>query len=114
MKQLLLLSVLLCLSIIGLAQIPPSFNYQTIVRNNSGEAVTNQSVAFKISILENSDTGTPIYVETHQTETNAFGLANLKIGYGNVQSGTFSSNDWGSARHFVKVELDATGGERFC
>jgi hypothetical protein len=96
-----------------MAQVPNSFNYQAVVRNNSGEIIADQNVAFKISILKNTESGSPIYVETHKTMTNKFGLANLKIGTGSVVSGTFSPNGWGSAKHFVKVELDPKGGNSF-
>lgn len=113
MKCLILLSVSLCILTIGMAQVPNSFNYQAVVRNVSGEIIADQNVAFKISILKNSESGAPIYVETHKTMTNKFGLANLKIGTGSVVSGTFTPNGWGSAKHFVKVELDPKGGNSF-
>jgi hypothetical protein len=113
MKRLILLSVYLCFLSIGMAQVPNSFNYQAVVRNNSGEIIADQNVAFKISILKNTESGSPIYVETHKTMTNKFGLANLKIGTGSAVSGTFSPNGWGSAKHFVKVELDPKGGSSF-
>jgi hypothetical protein len=113
MKRLILLSACLCFLSIGMAQVPNSFNYQAVVRNNSGEIIADQNVAFKISILKNTESGSPIYVETHKTMTNKFGLANLKIGTGSAVSGTFSPNGWGSAKHFVKVELDPKGGSSF-
>ena len=113
MKHVLLLSVSMCFLAIGLAQVPNSFNYQTVVRNNSGEIVADENVTFKFSILKDSESGTPVYVEIQKTQTNKFGLVNLKIGKGNVVSGTFSPSGWGNAKHFVKVELDPKGGSSF-
>ena len=113
MKQLFSLLILVFITSLGFAQVPNSFNYQAVVRSASGEIIAEQNVAFKISILQNSETGTPVYVETHQTPTNKFGLVNLKIGKGNVESGSFSPAGWGSAKHFVKVELDPSGGSSF-
>ncbi len=113
MKPLFFLVSLMFLTSIGFAQVPNSFNYQAVVRSASGEIIAEQNVRFRISILQNTETGTPVYVETHQTTTNKFGLANLKIGKGTVVSGTFLPTGWGSAKHFVKVEIDPNGGSSF-
>lgn len=113
MKSLFLLVALMFTTSNGFAQVPNSFNYQAVVRSASGEIIAEQNVNFKISILQNSETGTPVYVETHRLLTNKFGLATFKIGKGNVVSGTFSPTGWGSAKHFVKVELDPGGGSSF-
>jgi len=40
-------------------------------------------------------------------------LVVLVIGNGTVQQGVFSTIQWGSAPHFLKVELDVTGGTNF-
>ncbi len=100
-------------SILGFSQVPDAFNYQAVVRNSSGEVVSNQNVSFKISILEDSESGTAVYSETHTTTTNNFGLANFKIGKGTVESGTFTPDGWGSAPHFIKIELDTEGGSAY-
>lgn len=50
------------------AQPPQMFNYQALVRDARGNAVTNQQVSFQFSILEGSDVGTAIYTETHADE----------------------------------------------
>ncbi len=112
MKQLFIL-VLLLISFNVLAQAPAAFKYQTVVRDGSGNIVSNQSVSFRISILEGSETGTPVYVETHSVSTNSFGLANFKIGNGAAESGTFGPTGWGDSPHFVKVEFDPDGGNSF-
>jgi hypothetical protein len=98
---------------IGFSQVPGAFNYQAVIRTSSGDIVPNQNVSFKISILQNSESGTVVYTETHSAVTSAFGLANLKIGEGTVVSGTFSPAGWGSALHFIKIEIDPEGGTAF-
>lgn len=95
------------------AQTPDAFSYQAVVRNSSGEIVSNQSVSFRISILQNSESGSVAYSETHQTTTNKFGLANLKIGKGTPVAGVFGPGGWGLAKHFIKVEIDVNGGNNF-
>lgn len=108
-----LLIAILATVCIAVAQVPSAFNYQTVVRNSSGEVLANQSVSFKISILLNSATGTAKYVEKHSATTNDFGLVNLKIGNGTVVSGSFTPSNWGSNSHFVKVEIDVNGGSSY-
>ena len=95
------------------SQVPNAFNYQAVVRSTSGEIISNQSVSFKISILEDSESGTVLYSETHTLSTNAFGLANFEIGHGENTTGTFTPVGWGTAPHFVKVEIDPAGGSTF-
>jgi hypothetical protein len=113
MKRDFILFVLILCCITLSAQIPSGFSYQTIVRNNTGNLITNQTVKFRLSILSNSETGTVVYSETQSVTTNAFGIANLKAGMGTPVSGTFNSIEWGSATHFMKVELDPDNGSTF-
>ncbi len=89
-----------------------AINYQGIVRNNTGVLIANSQVNFRVSILSGSITGSSVYTETHSDTTNSFGLVNLQIGKGAVQSGLFSAIDW-SAQMFMRVEIDATGGTNF-
>jgi len=95
------------------AQSPEAFKYQAIARDASGNVIANQNVSFRISILKTSETGTPVYVETHNLTTNNFGLANLNIGEGSPVSGNFSTIDWATDKYFIKVEMDATGGTSY-
>jgi hypothetical protein len=95
------------------AQTPGAFSYQAVVRNSSGDVVANQNVSFRISILQDTESGPLVYVEEHATMTNDFGLANLEIGNGTAISGTFSPTGWGDTPHFIKVEFDPDGGSAF-
>ncbi|MCX6269833.1 MAG: hypothetical protein NTU44_01190 [Bacteroidetes bacterium] len=95
------------------AQIPHSFNYQSVVRDGSGMIVANQNVKFRISLLQGSITGSSVYTEIHTATSNAFGLVNLGIGDGMVESGDFSLINWADGPYFIKVEMDATGGNEF-
>ena len=112
-KKFLLSAAFAVLALIGLAQVPEAFNYQAVVRNSSGEILASQNVSFRISILQGSESGAVLYSETHTVSTNAFGLANLKIGEGTVVSGTFSPSGWGASSHFLKVEIDPSGGSTY-
>jgi hypothetical protein len=113
MKNILFITLLLICCISINAQVPEAFNYQAVVRNSSGDIISNQQVKFRISILTGSETGTTVYSETHSVVTNDFGLANLKIGTGSEKTGIFSPGGWGIESHFIKIELDENGGNAF-
>lgn len=95
------------------AQAPARFNYQGIVRDASGNAMTNQAVRLRISIVENTPTGTVAYSETQTATTNGFGLYNLAIGNGTPITGTLGNVNWASGPKFIHVEIDAAGGTNY-
>jgi hypothetical protein len=96
-----------------IAQTPQAFKYQAVARTSSGNLIQNQLVAFRISILQGSPSGTLLYQERHTTNTNNYGLANLDIGTGTVLSGSFSTIDWSAGSMFIKVEFDPLGGTAY-
>jgi hypothetical protein len=96
-----------------IAQAPETINYQSVVRNITGDIVTNQAVAFKLSILQESASGTSVYEETHTVTTNQYGLVDLKIGAGTVLLGSFSAINWGANAHFLETSLDINGGNNY-
>lgn len=95
------------------AQVPQAFSYQTIAFNASGAPIVNGNVAIKVSILDNTATGSVLYAETHTKTTNNKGLVNLNIGQGTPSIGAFSGINWGTNAKFIKVELDPQGGSNY-
>ncbi len=93
-----------------LAQAPESFSYQAIVRDNSGQPLSNTSVTFQFNIYQGSASGTLVYSENHSVTTNDFGLVNLQIGQGNAKSGNFATIDWGNDAYFLNVRIDQGSG----
>jgi len=93
----------------GYAQIPEEFNYQAVLRNNSGELLVSQAVEIQISIINNNAGGAVLYTETHNKTTNAYGLVNLVIGTG-TGTDDFSDIDWAADKRFVGVQVDAGSG----
>lgn len=113
MKKLLLLSALFILSQ-SFAQVPPQgISYQAIALNGSGTPVVSSPIGLRLSILDNSATGTVIYTETHTATTNAQGLFNVVIGQGMATLGSFSSIKWETNIKFLKVEMDTAGGTSY-
>ncbi len=95
------------------AQAPHGFKYQTVVRDSSGSLITTQAVSFRIGIVQDSIYGVTVFSETHLKTTNQFGIVSMDIGMGNVESGVFENINWSISPHFLKVEMDASGGSNY-
>ena len=113
MKKLITLLCLTTLSVTLLSQSPRMFNYQAVVRDASGQTIVNQTVNVQMSILQYTADGTALYVERFLPVTNDYGLINLAIGTGTVQSGSFAGIDWSDGPYFIKTEVDPDGGTSF-
>jgi hypothetical protein len=92
------------------SQAPLGFNYQAVVRDAQGDVISEQVVSLKISLLKGSESGSPVYIETHQKTTNTFGLITLEIGNGTMIFGNILAIDWSVNSYFMKIEMDAAGG----
>ncbi|MBL7942984.1 MAG: hypothetical protein JNM00_09470, partial [Flavobacteriales bacterium] len=110
MKHFYSLLVTLSLSIIGSAQAPQGFNYQAVIRDGGGEIIANDLVSVRFTLHQADANGTTVYQETHTPTTNEFGLVNLVIGQGLVNSGIFTDINWSSELHFLQVEVNPGGG----
>jgi hypothetical protein len=118
--------LLTCLtSSILFSQAPPQgITYQAVVYSDissqnpgydlSGQVLKNTEIGVRFSIISGTATGTIVYQEEHNTETDQYGLFTLIIGQGNqVVTQSFNVIDWGSGYHFLKVEIDKSGGSNF-
>ena len=96
------------------AQTPPNaFNYSAVARNVAGQPIATATIGIQVTILKTSPTGASQYSENHFVNTDAFGLFNLVIGAGAVQSGSMATIDWSNDNYYLKVGMDATGGTNF-
>lgn len=59
-------------------------------RNAQSNPITNQIIGIQIIILQNNSFGQVKYAENHFINTDQFGLFNLIIGSGAIQSGNMS------------------------
>ncbi len=99
-----------------LSQAPQSICYQAVATDQAGRELINQNVKVRVSILKSSASGTEEWVETHTLSTDGFGLFDFQIGNGTRTSGAqtqFGNIRWGQDKHFLKVEMDVTGGNNF-
>lgn len=95
------------------AQAPNKISYQAVIRNSSNTLVKNITVGMKISILQTTSSGVPVYVETQVPTANANGLVTIEIGGGTVVSGNFATINWANGPFFVKTETDPAGGTSY-
>ena len=77
------------------------------------QPLTNQSVDFRLSVLQGAMDGTAVYVEEQPATTNNFGLANLLVGSGMPSLGSLSAVDWANGPYFLQIELDIQNGEGY-
>lgn len=113
MKQVTIILFAFFMSLSLLAQVPQSFKYQTVARNNAGDILASQNISFRMTILQGELPGTMIYTETHAAATNATGLATLEIGHGTPVAGSFATINWSTTPIFLKTEIDPDGGAAF-
>ena len=104
-----LLSASLC------AQAPQSFSYQAVIRGGDNVLVSNKPVGMKISLLQGSEKGTAVYVETHKPTSNDNGLVSIAIGGGTKEASStaFASIDWSKGPYFFQTETDPAGGTSY-
>lgn len=113
MKKLITLLAALFIAAGLWAQSSANMSYQATVRNSDGELLSNQQVGMKISILQGSPSGSAVYSEKHNKNTNANGLISCEIGDGSNTSGNLSGVDWGNGPYFLKIETDPEGGSNY-
>lgn len=112
MKKLSFLAASLA-SILALSQSQDAMSYQAIIRNSSNELIKNQNIGMRFSILKGSPTGTIVYSETQNQQTNINGLITAKIGTGTSVSGIYSTIDWSNDTYFIRTETDPNGSTNY-
>lgn len=105
---------LLCFVFLGgiFAQVPNTFQYQAVVRNDDGTLLANMPVEVKIKIFKGAPDGTAVYEETHTASTNAGGVVNVRVGSGvnRSRSFLFADIDWSGDTYFIETQLDRGTG----
>lgn len=113
MKSIFTILITFLITATSFAQVPQKMSYQAVIRDTNDVLLADQNIGTQLSILQGSDTGTPVYVETQTTTTNTNGLVNIEIGTGNPVTGDFSTIDWAEGPYYMKTEIDPTGGSSY-
>ncbi len=103
----------LFLGILGAtAQVPGSFQYQAVMRNDDGSIAANEPLEVKVRIHQGTADGTVVYEEEHTTSSNASGIITLKVGDGTNTSrtNTFYDIDWSAGNYFFETQVDRGTG----
>lgn len=102
------LSTFLC--IIGMsAQVPGSFQYQAVLRNDDGSIASNKPLEVRVRIHQGAADGTVVYEEDHTTSSNASGIITLKVGEGVNTSRETLFVDVVGATAFISSKRWSTG-----
>jgi len=113
MKKIYSILVGLVLTASIFAQAPQKMSYQAVIRNSNDSLLISTPVGMRISLVQNSPTGTVVFSETQTATTNTNGLVSLQIGMGTAVSGTFAGIDWAAGPYYVKTETDLSGGTNY-
>lgn len=115
MKSIFSLIILSAYALVVNAQSPRTISYQAILRDNVGALIQSApNVSIKVSLLQgNIIENNIVYVENHNTTTNANGLFTIEIGGGMVVNGDYPTIAWGSGPYFLKTEIDPNGGTNY-
>jgi len=97
---------------VAFSQTPDQFSFQTVVVS-SGNIVSSTNVSVRISILQGSLFGVPVFVEVQDVLTDINGLASIQVGSGINISGSIDSIDWTNGPYFLKTEIDPLGGSNY-
>lgn len=117
-KTVLSLFIILFVILGAVAQTTPQgFNYQTVVRDASGNSINNQLIQIRFSLYSGSSAGILQWQEDCLSTTDSYGLFKTIIGTG-ISTGSglatsFNQIDWSIGVYYLKVSIDVTGGSTF-
>lgn len=96
------------------AQPPQKVSYQAVVRDQDNNLIVNQQIGVKLSILETSPNGFPVFAETHTITTNSNGLMSLEIGMGTpAPQNDLLAIPWENGDYYLQSEIDLSGGQNY-
>ncbi len=104
--------ILLLIPIISFSQTPQGFNYQSVVRDASGDILPNTTIGVQFALHQTTVTGTVVYTETHILTTNTYGVMSTVVGQGTT-SDNFTTIDWSSDIYFIETSVDVSGGTAY-
>ena len=105
MKKIFTLMILLTCTLMAKAQVAQGVCYQMIVKDKTGNIVSNTDVGIKFSILYGSPSGEIVFSDDTGEATNDQGLVTLF-----VKEKDLLSIDWGKGSYFLRMDIDLEGG----
>ncbi|WP_420578313.1 hypothetical protein [Ekhidna sp.] len=96
------ITLLVCLLPVWLTAQSSQFRYQTVLRDNAGEPLANESVSLGTAILQSSANGSVVFQESHSVTSDGQGLVSVFIG----SSSSLDAIDWENGPYFLRVSVD--------
>lgn len=84
------------------SQAPYQMPYQAVVRNSSGQLITNSNVILRFTITDSADNGEELWQETQDLTSNGQGVVSTILGSIN----SLQTVNWFGGPRFMKVELN--------
>lgn len=114
MKKLLSLFISIISTYTILAQAPSMICYQGVAADASGAEIITTPIGVRFSIIKGSPSGAVVYTETHETETDKFGLFALDMGSKPSAGNDLSKINWAKdGPFFLKIEMAVPRGSIF-
>lgn len=88
------------------AQVPQSFSFQAVMRDNNNTLMTNQIVSAKFTITPNDNSDVITYCETHTLTTDSNGILRAEIGKGTSCGGRFDQIRWERGEYLLNCRFD--------
>ena len=88
------------------AQVPQSFSFQAVMRDNDNTLMTNQIVHAKFTITPNDNSDVITYCEEHSLTTDANGILRAEIGKGTSCGGRFDQIHWERGEYLLNCRFD--------
>jgi hypothetical protein len=89
---------------------PSGIPFQAVVRDSTGQPISNQPLTVRFSILDSAGYTSALYTETHSVTTNPLGLFTAVVGNGTASGTPFDSLSWDGSGKYLKVEIDRGTG----
>lgn len=85
--------------------------FQAIARDNFNNPAKDRKIYVQSNIIQTSPSGKVVYVEEHQTNTDATGIFNIMVGNGIRVGGSiasFNTIDWSQYPYYLNIKIAIT------
>jgi len=90
---------------------PQAFNWQSVIKDNTGALLVNTTVGIQFNIKEGTATGRTVYRQSETLTTDANGVIHITIRDA-TNANVFNTVNW-NASNFLEVNVDASGGTTY-
>lgn len=89
-----------------MAQVPQSFSFQAVLRDNDNTLMANKMVHAKFTITPNDNSDVITYCETQNLTTDSNGILRAEIGKGASCGGRFDQIHWERGEYLLNCKFD--------